>query len=99
MRLPRPLPSKRCSCFFLQAYVATVRAITIVAATVWTGDMYIQLVTAALLGHSDAIIILAGSLQRRLAGLICMVIYNCVYSKNKHTNVKALVRALTDMVA
>jgi len=49
MRLPKPLPSKKGVHVFVQAYVATVHAITIGAVTMWTSDVYIQLVKSCLL--------------------------------------------------
>jgi len=49
MRLPKPLPSKKGVHVFVQAYVATVHAITIGAVTMWTSDIYIQLVKSCLL--------------------------------------------------
>ena len=46
----RSLPSKKVFMFSCrQAYVATVHAITIGAVTMWTNDMYIQLVRSCLL--------------------------------------------------
>ena len=61
----------------MQAYVATVRAITIVAATVWTGDMYIQLVTAALLGYIES------AEQSRTAEHFWLAAYSASKSDNK----------------
>jgi len=48
MRLQRPLTSKKIF-DFMHAYIVTVHAITIGAVTMWTSDIYIQLVTSCLL--------------------------------------------------